>query len=68
MNFASCPEKALPMTPSTSLLSCVPAEVFLKRAIHFLPASSGTADRHRAIAPASDVGVDGGTWDWALQV
>lgn len=45
MNSASYPEKALPMTPSTSLVSCISAEVFSKkREIQFLLASSEMAD------------------------
>lgn len=45
MNSVSYPEKALPMTPSTSLVSCISAEVFSKkREIHFLPCLLEMAD------------------------
>lgn len=45
MNSASYPEKALPMTPSTSLVSCISAEVFSReREIQLLLASSEVAD------------------------
>ena len=45
MNSVSYPEKALPMTPSTSLVSCISAEVFSKkREIHFLPCLLEVAD------------------------
>lgn len=45
VNSVSYPEKALPMTPSTSLVSCISAEVFSKeREIHFLPCLLEVAD------------------------
>lgn len=45
VNSVSYPEKALPMTPSTSLVSCISAEVFSKkREIHFLPCLLKMAD------------------------